>query len=108
MRTKFDGDLVIDYTAKEVYFKGELIPLLPREFEIVELLSSYPGQLFSKERIFERIWDIDSDADVGVIMEHVSKIRAKFASAGAKPYIQTVWGIGYRFNKNLRKATKSN
>lgn len=80
MRTKFDGDFVIDYTAKEVYFKGELIPLLPREFEIVELLSSYPGQLFSKERIFEHIWDIDCDADVGVVMEHVSKIRAKFAS----------------------------
>ena len=60
VRTKFDGDFVIDYTAKEVYFKGKLIPLLPREFEIVELLSSYPGQLFSKERIFEHIWDMDS------------------------------------------------
>lgn len=99
VRTKFDGDFVIDYTAKEVYFKGELIPLLPREFEIVELLSSYPGQLFSKERIFEHIWDIDSDANIGVIMEHVSKIRAKFASAGTKPYIQTVWGIGYKWVK---------
>lgn len=99
VRTKFDGDFVIDYTAKEVYFKGELIPLLPREFEIVELLSSYPGQLFSKERIFEHIWDIDSDANIGVIMEHVSKIRAKFASAGTKPYIQTVWGSGYKWVK---------
>jgi len=99
VRTKFDGDFVIDYTAKEVYFKGEPIPLLPREFEIVELLSSYPGQLFSKERIFEHIWDIDSDADVGVIMEHVSKIRAKFGGAGAKPYIQTVWGSGYKWVK---------
>lgn len=99
IRTKFDDDLVIDYTAKEVYFKGDLIPLLPREFEIVELLSTYPGQLFSKERIFDHIWDMDSNADVGVIMEHISKIRAKFAKVGCKPYIQTVWGSGYKWLK---------
>ncbi len=99
IRTKFDDDLVIDYTAKEVYFKGDLIPLLPREFEIVELLSTYPGQLFSKDRIFDHIWDMDSNADVGVIMEHISKIRAKFAKVGCKPYIQTVWGSGYKWLK---------
>lgn len=99
IKTKFDDDLVIDYTAKEVYFKDELLPLLPREFAIVELLSTYPGQLFSKDRIFEHIWDMDSTADVGVIMEHVSKIRAKFAKAGCKPYIQTVWGSGYKWAK---------
>lgn len=99
IKTKFDDDLVIDYTAKEVYFKGELLPLLPREFAIVELLSTYPGQLFSKDRIFEHIWNMDSNADVGVIMEHVSKIRAKFAKAGCKPYIQTVWGSGYKWAK---------
>lgn len=99
VRTKFDDDLIIDYTAKEVYFKGEPLPLLPREFAIVELLSTYPGQLFSKDRIFDHIWDMDSNADVGVIMEHVSKIRAKFAKAGCKPYIKTVWGSGYKWAK---------
>ncbi len=99
VRTKFDDNLVIDYSAKEIYFKGVIIPLLPREFDIVELLSSYSGQLFSKERIFERIWGYDSNADVSVIMEHVSNIRAKFAKAGAKPYIQTVWGSGYKWVK---------
>lgn len=99
VRTKFDDDLVIDYTAKEVYFKGELISFLPREFEIIELLSTYPGWLFSKDRIFEHIWNMDSNADVGVIMEHISKIRSKFAKAGCKTYIQTVWGSGYKWIK---------
>lgn len=99
VRTKFDDDLIIDYTAKEVYFKGKQIPFLPREFEIIELLSTYPGQLFSKDRIFEHIWNMDSNADVGVIMEHISKIRAKFAKAGCKIYIQTVWGSGYKWIK---------
>lgn len=99
VRTKFDDDLIIDYTAKEVYFKGTKLPLLPKEFDIVELLSTYPGQLFSKERIFEHVWDMDSNSDIGVIMEHVSKIRAKFAKVGCKPYIQTVWGSGYKWAK---------
>ena len=92
IRTKFDDDLVIDYTAKEVYFKGALIALLPREFEIVELLSSYPGQLFSKDRIFEHIWNMDSNADVGVIMEHYARCVENLQRRAAKPYIQTVWG----------------
>lgn len=99
LRTKFDDELVIDYSAQEVYFKGKQIPFLKREFEIIELLSSYPGQLFSKNRIFESVWNIDSEADIGVIMEHVSKIRAKFAEASCKPYIQTVWGSGYKWTK---------
>lgn len=99
VRTKFDEDLIIDYSAQEVFFKGQRIPFLNREFAIIELLSTYPGQLFSKERIFESIWDVDSNADVGVITEHVSKIRAKFAEAGCKPYIQTVWGSGYKWTK---------
>ena len=81
------------------YIVKQQIPFQNREFEIIELLSSYPGQLFSKDRIYERIWDIDSEADMGVIMEHVSKIRAKFAEAGCKPYIQTVWGCGYKWTK---------
>ncbi len=98
-RTMFDGGFVIDYTARKVSFNGETILLKPREFEIIELLSTYPGQLFSKERIFEHIWDADSDTDVGVIMEHISRIRAKFQKAGCKPYIQTVWGSGYRWVK---------
>ncbi|MDO4540271.1 MAG: response regulator transcription factor [Syntrophomonadaceae bacterium] len=99
VRTKFDDDLVIDYTAQEVYFKGTLIPFLNREFQIIELLSSYPGQLFSKDRIFDSLWDMDSNTDVAVIMEHISRIRAKFAEAGCKPYIQTVWGSGYKWTK---------
>ncbi len=98
-RTMFDDNLVIDYTSRKVTFKGVEIPLKPKEFEIIELLSTYPGQLFSKERIFESIWDPDSNTDVGVIMEHISRIRSKFQGAGCKSYIQTVWGSGYRWVK---------
>lgn len=98
-RTMFDGQFMIDYTARQVSFNGEPISLKPKEFEIVELLSTHPGQLFSKERIFEHIWDMASDTELSVIMEHISRIRAKFAKTGCKPYIQTVWGSGYKWVK---------
>ena len=98
-RTLFDDHFMIDYTARQVRFMGETIPLKPKEFEIIELLSTHPGQLFSKERIFEHIWDMESCAELTVIMEHISRIRAKFAKAGCKPYIQTVWGSGYKWVK---------
>ena len=99
-RVWFDRSFAIDYTAREVRFQGKPVPLKPKEFAIVELLSAYPGQLFSKERIFEHIWELDSDTDENVIMEHISRIRAKLAQAGCKPYIQTVWGSGYKWVKS--------
>ena len=98
-RLLLDDHFMIDYTAGQVSNAGEIIPLTPKEYEIIELLSTHPGQLFSKERIFEHIWNIDSDACPSTSMEHISRLRAKLAGAGCKPYIQTVWGMGYKWVK---------
>ena len=94
VRTKFDDDLVIDYTAKEVYFKGKPLPLLPKEFAIVELLSTYPGQLFSKDRIFEHIWDMDSNADEHTVEVHIGRLRDRFRDCSDFE-IRTIRGFGY-------------
>ncbi len=98
-RLLLDDNFMIDYTTREVRFRDEVISLTPKEYEIAELLSMHPGQLFSKERIFDRIWKMDSDADPNTAMEHISRLRAKLAGAGCKPYIQTVWGVGYKWVK---------
>ena len=98
-RLLLDDRFVIDYTTRNVSFRGEAISLTPKEYEIVELLSLHPGQLFSKDRIFDRIWEMDSDADPNTAMEHISRLRAKLSAAGCKPYIQTVWGVGYKWVK---------
>lgn len=95
----FDDNFVIDYSAKEVWFNGDLIAFVKKDYEIIELLSMHPGQLLSKEQIFEHIWDYDSNSDTSVIMAHISSIRAKFAEVGCKQYIQTVWGSGYKWVK---------
>ena len=70
-----------------------------REFDIIEFLSSNPNQVFDKERIYETVWGYDAEGDSNVIKEHIRKIRAKLMQASGSEYIETVWGIGYRWKK---------
>ncbi len=98
-KVRLDHNLAIDYTERCLYYDGNLIPLAKKEFDIIELLSQHRGQVFSKERIYELVWDYDSEGEVSVIAEHIRRIRIKFKDAGMKPYIETVWGIGYRWAK---------
>lgn len=95
----FDNFLVIDYAQRTVYFKNEEIPLLKKEFDIIEILSQNPGQVFDKERLYEAAWGLDGLGNNTVVAEHIRKIRAKFAAAGIKQYIKTVWGVGYKWVK---------
>ncbi|WP_313802303.1 response regulator transcription factor [Cytobacillus sp.] len=98
-KIKFDHDLAIDYSARCVYFKNEPLSIAKKEFDIIELLSQHSGQIFDKERIYERVWGTDGEGDSAVIAEHIRRIRTKFNSAGMKPYIETVWGVGYKWVK---------
>lgn len=93
----FENKLVINYTTKEVFFQGEKIKFAKKEFEILELLSMNSGQVFDKERIYEKLWGWDSEGDSMVVAEHIRRIRAKLSGAGADSYIETVWGVGYKW-----------
>ncbi len=94
----FFSNMVIDYSKREVAIGGQMIPLTRREFEIVELLSVNAGQVFDRERIYELIWGLDGDGSSGTVMEHIRKIRSKFAAVSSHNYIETVWGVGYKWN----------
>lgn len=96
-KLSFDGSFVIDFSERAVFYNNEKIPLAKKEFDIVELLSQNAGQVFDKERIYERIWSYDSDGESSVVAEHIRRIRAKFAANGVKPYVETVWGVGYKW-----------
>lgn len=98
-KVRFDGKLTIDYTQRCLYYDGSRIPLVKKEFDIVELLSQHPGQVFDKERIYERIWGYDSEGEASVVAEHIRRIRIKFKDAEMGQYIETVWGVGYRWAK---------
>lgn len=94
---RFFGELSIDYTARTVEIKGSSVSLSKREFDIVELLSLHPGQVFDRERIYEVVWGIDGTGNSDTIMEHIRKIRAKFSLLSLHNYIETVWGVGYKW-----------
>ena len=98
-KIRFSGELTIDYTERCLFFEDKPIVLAKKEFDIVELLSQNPGQVFDKERIYERIWGYDSQGDSSVVAEHIRRIRSKIAAYTDCAYIETVWGCGYKWVK---------
>lgn len=104
VNVRFFGKLAIDYSAKTVQFmsaegSGEEISFAKKEFEIIELLSVNPGQVFDKERIYERLWGYDAEGDSSVVAEHVRRIRVKLKAVGEEYHVETVWGMGYKWIK---------
>ena len=95
---RFFGDMAIDYAKREVSIKKSPVPLVKKEFDIVELLSSNSGQVFDRERIYDIIWGLEGDGSSDTIMEHIRRIRAKLATLSTHNYIETVWGVGYKWN----------
>lgn len=96
---KFIDELTIDYVERCIFYKGNKISLTKNEFDIVELLSVNSGQVFDRERIYEKIWGYDSEGDSSVVAEHIRRIRTKIAAFTEKGYIETVWGCGYKWIK---------
>ena len=96
---KFSNELTIDYSERCLFFADKRLGLAKKEFDIVELLSQNPGQVFDKERIYERIWGYDSEGDSSVVAEHIRRIRTKIAVYTDRVYIETVWGCGYKWIK---------
>lgn len=94
---RFNDDIVIDYTARVLYYQDKQIPLAKKEFEIIELLSTHPNIVFEKERMYEKIWGWDNHGDSNVIAEHIRRIRSKFKEYGCDDRIETVWGVGYKW-----------
>ena len=95
---RFYDDMVIDYSKREITVNGAGVVLSRKEFDIVELLSVHPGQVFDRERIYDIVWGLEGDGSSDTIMEHIRKIRAKLAGCTLHSYIDTVWGCGYRWN----------
>ena len=88
----------IDKTARRVYVNGEEKTLTTKEFDLLSFLASNPNRVFTKEEIFSEIWDMESVGDIATVTVHVKKIREKIEADTTKPqYIETIWGVGYRF-----------
>ena len=90
--------LKIDRDARRVYVDGEEVIMPVKEFELLLFLAENPNIVFSKERLFDRLWGMDAMGDVSTVTLHIQRIRDKIEkNKGHGKYIETVWGAGYRF-----------
>lgn len=94
------GSLEILLDSHQVFLGGTEVNLTPCEYDILVLLASSPNRVFTKEEVFESIWGIDSLGETSTIMVHINRLRAKIDKQFQnEEYIDTVWGVGYRFHK---------
>ena len=93
---QFDG-LYVDLAGHKVSYYGKKLPLSELEFQILSYLSSRPNRVFTKEQIYQNVWKQEPlDTDNAVCCT-ISSIRRKLRMFTKKEYIQTVWGVGYKF-----------
>ena len=95
----FQGELSIDYKAKTVQIHTDYLELTKLEYGIIEFLSMNPGMVFDKDRIYEKVCGYDAEGDSRVITELIRRIRKKFQKFTETEYIETIWGMGYRWIK---------
>ena len=98
-KIKFADHLTIDYVGKMLQYDGDEIETTKSEFAIIEFLSMNAGQVFDKERIYERVFGYEAEGDSRSITELVRRIRKKLSVYTDQEYIETVWGNGYKWKK---------
>ena len=91
-------DWELDEQARSFLVKGERIDLTSHELGIITLLMKYPKKVFTKQEIFESVWNQDYFVEDKTINVHISNIRRKIKAVTTEEYIETVWGIGYRLH----------
>ena len=88
----------IDITARRVWINGEEKTFTTKEFDLLTFLASHPNHVYTKDELFSEIWDMESIGDIATVTVHIKKIREKIEFDTSKPqYIETIWGVGYRF-----------
>ncbi|MBD0383586.1 response regulator transcription factor [Paenibacillus sedimenti] len=94
---KFPG-LEINVLQRSVWVDGKTVELTVKEFELLHLFAGHPEQVFSRNQLLNKIWDIDYYGDTTTVTVHIRRLREKIEPNPSQPrYIKTVWGIGYKF-----------
>lgn len=90
------SDLKIDIGAYEVTYKGDIIKLAPKELELLHFMASNPNKVFTREQLMYEVWGYDYPGDSRTVDVHIKRLREKVKS-GEKWELETVWGVGYKF-----------
>lgn len=92
------GDLVINLVRHEVRKSGQLVDLKPKEFELLKLMTTNPGKVFSREYLLEQLWGYDYMGDTRTVDVHMRRLRQKIEINPSTPHnLKTVHGVGYKF-----------
>ena len=97
---RFDG-LRIDPAARRVLVDGEEAALTQREFDLLLFLAKHPGRVFSRNQLMDAVWQYSFYSDTSTVTVHIRRLRSKIEphdGEGEPRWIQTVWGVGYRFS----------
>ena len=89
--------LIVDLAGRRVLWEGHEIHFSRREYEVVAFLVMNQNQIFDRERMYELIWGLEAEGDSRVIKEHIRKIRNKLLEVTGQEFIETIWGMGYRW-----------
>ncbi|MDD6794524.1 MAG: response regulator transcription factor [Clostridiaceae bacterium] len=93
-------NIVLNKDSRQVFVKGKEVQLTLREFDILKLLITNKNKVFTRENLFESVWGNEFLEDYNTVNVHVSNLRSKLSKADPKEeYIQTVWGIGFKFKE---------
>ena len=94
------GAISMDDSAKQVMVDGEGVALTPIEYNILKLLLSHPGQVFSSVQIYEQVWNDPAYGSENTVAVHIRHLREKIEINPAEPrYLKVVWGLGYKIEK---------
>ena len=89
--------LTIDLKSYTVTLRGQAVICTPKEIEILHMLASNPGQVFTREQLLSRVWGYDFAGETRTVDTHIKRIRAKLDSTGLGWSIKTIYGVGYKF-----------
>jgi two-component system, OmpR family, response regulator ResD len=92
------GPLRVEPATRRVFLDGEELALTMREFDLLAYLAARPGRVFSRDQLMEAVWEYPFFTDTSTVTVHIRRLRAKLGDDSAEPrFIETVWGVGYRF-----------
>ncbi len=94
------ADLTLDVASRKVFRQDLALDLTAREFDLLHYFMQHPGRVFSRVQLLDSVWGYGYEGYEHTVNSHINRLRAKIEPDPAKPsYIQTVWGVGYRFGQ---------
>jgi DNA-binding response OmpR family regulator len=96
------GDLTIDPLRRRATVDDRTLELTAKEFDLLLHFARHPGHVFSRSQLLDRVWGYGHDGYEHTVNSHINRLRSKLEPDPSRPrYIQTVWGVGYRFAEDL-------